>query len=151
MVHEMNSDWLDRYFAAWARHAQAADPETGAEEMARFLSFMAEDVRYEDVPSGSVFVGHDGVREMAAAARAFSADLDIVCVSAQMSGDQFAFEFEAHGTNTGALGPIPASGKRFRLRSAAIGRISADGKVVLHKDYWDMASFLAQIGLMPRR
>jgi steroid delta-isomerase-like uncharacterized protein len=149
-VHEMKSDWLDRYFAAWARLAQAADPRSGTQEMARFLSFMADDVRYEDVPSGAVFIGHDGVRAMAAAAYAFSADLDIECVSAQMSGDQFAFECEAHGTNTGALGPIPASGKRFTLRSAAIGRISADGKVVLHKDYWDMAGFLAQIGLMPR-
>ena len=144
------SDWLDRYFAAWARHAQASDSRTGAEEMERLLSFMAEDVRYEDVPSGSVFVGHDGVRQMAAAAYGMSADLDIKCVSAQTSGDQFAFESEAHGTNTGALGPIPASGKRFALRSVSIGRISVEGKVVLHKDYWDMAGFLAQIARMPK-
>ena len=150
MVHEMKSDWLDRYFSAWARHVQAADAQTGAEEMARLLSFMADDIRYEDVPSGAVFIGHDGVRTMAAAAYEMSADLEIACVSAQMSGDQFAFETEAHGTNTGRLGAIPATGKRFTVRGVSVGRIGAAGKVISHKDYWDMAGFLAQVGLMPR-
>ena len=143
----MTARWLDDYFNAWARHAQAAGAG-GSQEMDRLLSFMSEDIRYEDVPSGAVFVGHDGVRKMAAQALQMSADLTITLVSSVIADDQFAFETEARGTNTGPLGAIPATQRKFVLRGVSVGRI-VGAKVVSHKDYWDLASFLRQVGLMP--
>lgn len=142
--------WIDDYFAAWARHAQASDPVAGAADRARLLAFMDPSIRYEDVPTAQVFTGHDGVIEMGAQTLRMSKDIHFTCISAQESGDQFAFETEAHGTNSGAVGALPATGKPFVLRAVSVGKRTAQGKVVSHKDYWDLAGYLAQIGLLPK-
>jgi len=142
--------WVEEYFAAWARHAQASDPITGMADRARLLAFMDSDIRYEDVPTAQVFAGHDGVIRMGAQALLMAKDIRFTCVSVQASGNQFAFESETHGTNTGAVGPFPATGKPFVLRAVSVGKRTAQGKVISHKDYWDLAGYLAQIGLMPK-
>jgi hypothetical protein len=131
--------WVDDYFAAWARHAQAADPTRGAADRARLLAFMGAAIRYEDVPTGQVFTGHEGVVRMGALALRMAPDLRFICVSAQESGAQFAFETETHGTDAG-------TGKPFVLRGVSVGRRGADGTVVEHKDYWDLATYLRQVG-----
>ena len=78
-------------------------------------------VRYEDVPTGQIFTGHDGVIRMGAQALLMAQDIRFACISAQQSGNQFAFETETHGTNTGAVGPFPATGKPFVLRGVSVG------------------------------
>ncbi len=143
--------WIDDYFAAWARHAQASEPISGMADRERLLAFVAPDVRYEDVPTGQIFTGHDGVIRMGAQALIMASDIRFTCISAQESGDQFAFETETHGTNTGAVGPFPATGKPFVLRGVSIGTRTPQGTVVSHKDYWDLAGYLRQIGLLPHR
>lgn len=141
--------WIEQYFAAWARHAQASDPVDGLADRERMLAFMDPHIRYEDVPTAQVFIGHDGVIAMGAQALLMADDIRFTCISAQESGDQFAFETETRGTNTGAVGAFPATGKPFVLRGVSVGRRTPEGRVVLHKDYWDLASYLRQIGLMP--
>ncbi len=143
--------WVDDYFAAWARHAQASDPINGTADRARLLAFMDPQIRYEDVPTGQVFTGHDGVIRMGAQALLMANDIRFTCVSAQHSGDRFAFETETRGTNTGAVGAFPATGKPFVLRGVSIGTRTAEGTVIEHKDYWDLAGYLQQIGLLPKR
>ena len=143
--------WVEEYFAAWARHAQASDPITGTVERAHLLAFMDADIRYEDVPTAQVFTGHDGVIRMGAQALRMAKDLRFTCISTQQSGDQFAFETETHGTNTGAVGAFPATGKPFVLRGVSVGTRTPQGKVISHKDYWDLAGYLRQIGLLPTR
>jgi SnoaL-like protein len=142
--------WVADYFAAWARHAQAGDPVAGAADRERLLAFMDPAVHYEDVPTGQVFVGHAGVVRMGAQALQMADDIRFVCISAQESGEHFAFETETHGTNTGAVGAFPATGKRFVLRGVSVGRRSPQGLVVAHADYWDLASYLRQIGVLPK-
>jgi ketosteroid isomerase-like protein len=132
--------WVDEYFAAWARHAQAADPVLGAADRARLLSFMDPAVRYEDVPTAQVFSGHDGVLQMGALALRMAPDLRFTCVTAQESAERFAFETETHGTDAG-------TGKPFVLRGVSVGQRSPEGKVISHKDYWDLASYLRQVGV----
>lgn len=63
----MNDAWLTGYIDAWSGHYRVSGPE-GEVHLARLVAFMAHDVEYEDVPSGLVFVGHDGIRDMANAA-----------------------------------------------------------------------------------
>jgi ketosteroid isomerase-like protein len=142
--------WVEEYFAAWARHAQASDPTTGMADQARLLAFLDPDIRYEDVPTAQVFTGPAGVIRMGAQTLLMANDIRFTCVSAQESGDQFAFETETHGTNTGAVGAFPATGKPFVLRGVSVGRRTPQGKVILHRDYWDLVSYLRQIGLMPK-
>ncbi|HEV7191617.1 MAG TPA: ester cyclase [Jatrophihabitantaceae bacterium] len=142
----MDQAWLTSFAAAWCVHPEAGG-DTGQEALAALLAFMSEDVRYEDVPSGAVFHGHDGIRQMGAAALAMSSDItfEIVgCVSGQGS---YAFESICRGTNTGAVGPLPGNGAAFSFRGVAVGEVSEAGRVTSHRDYWDLAGFLGQLGV----
>ena len=96
-----------------------------------------------------MFNGHDGIAEMCAGAYEMASDLTFEIVSRQTDGRRYAFESVGTGTNTGSLGPIPATGRPIVLRGIAVGSVSADGLVESHRDYWDMAGLLAQLGVMP--
>ena len=68
-------------------------------------------------------------------------------------GDTVVVVFTTTGTNTGPLAmptgeSIPATGRRVELSGVSVAEV-ADDKVVRETFYWDNASFLTQLGLMP--
>ena len=141
--------FLDSYVAAWRAHPQAGGPE-GTEAMDRLLAVMTDDVRYVDVAARSVHVGHAQVAEMARAAYAFSRDLVFDIRSVQGDGTRFAIEWEMQGTHTagfGGPGPDGGTGRRFAVRGVSVGEIAPDGRASGHRDYWNVADFLGQVGL----
>jgi steroid delta-isomerase-like uncharacterized protein len=140
-------EFIDAYVAAWRAHPQAGGPD-GADAMARLLAVMTEDMRYVDVAAATVHVGHDQVAEMARAAYAFSHDLRFAIRSAQSDGARFAIEWEMEGTHTGGFGPGGrGTGRHFAVRGASVGDIGADGRASSHRDYWNLADFLEQVGI----
>jgi ketosteroid isomerase-like protein len=44
---------------------------------------------------------------------------------------------------------VPATRKSVRAPFVTMFTVR-DGKIVSHRGYWDMAGFIAQLGLMPR-
>ena len=53
------------------------------------------------------------------------------------------------GTHKGDLPGIPATGKRFpSVRGSTILELEA-GKIRRESDYWDAATFMKQVGLLP--
>jgi SnoaL-like polyketide cyclase len=145
-MDEIGGQWLDGYIDAWLGHVVAGGPG-GAAALALLIGFMADDVVYDDVPSAARFVGHQGVADMARIAFELSADLTLEIASRQTDGRSFAFETRSSGTNTGRLGPMAATGRSFTLRGVSIGTVTRDGLVDTHRDYWDMAALLGQLGL----
>jgi hypothetical protein len=139
----LDDHWLDAYIEAWVLHVRAGGGDAAA--MEGLLAFMGPDVRYEDVPSGSVYIGHPGIHEMAAQAHDLSSDMTFTVHGRAGGPDFFAFETEVKGTNTGPLGPMPATNRPFVIRSVSVGR-HTNGVVSEHRDYWDLSNFLAQIG-----
>lgn len=140
----MSPSWLDRYIDAWCHHPEAGGEE-GAEALASLLAFMTRDVRYEDVPTGAVFIGHDGIRDMGAGALQMSADMSFE-VTQRVAGDgSYAFESICRGTNTGAIGPLPGNGSPFSFRGVSIGEVSESHLVTSQRDYWDLAGLLGQL------
>jgi SnoaL-like domain len=138
----MGVAWLDRYVEAWAAHPRAG--KSGGRWLDDLLECLTTDVRYEDVPTATMFVGHDGIRQMCEAADRWSPDLEITVVTRQTDGSMFALETRMTGT-TGQ----PAEGSpshRFELRGVSVGTASEGGLVGEHRDYWDLGSFLAQAG-----
>jgi steroid delta-isomerase-like uncharacterized protein len=136
-------DWLTRYVDAWILHGRAGGGDVDA--MDRLLAFMSSDVRYEDVPTSAVFVGHDGVRAMAAQAHALATDLTFHPRNLAVAEGCFAFETETHGTQSGAIGSVDESSRPFVIRGVSVGQV-VDGLVTEHRDYWDLSSLLAQLG-----
>src|ERR1700683_3501183 len=145
----MSSSWLERYLDAWINHPQPRGSDGDEEAMSTLLGFMSADVRYEDVPTGAVFVGHDGIREMGAGALQMSADMTFDVVQRVAGLRSYAFETICRGTNTGSIGPLPGRGVPFTLRGVSIGEVTEDGLVVSQRDYWDLAGLLGQLGVSP--
>ena len=53
------------------------------------------------------------------------------------------------GTHNGDLPGLPATGNRFSsIRGATIVEL-AGGKIRRNSDYWDAASLMKQVGLLP--
>ena len=68
------------------------------------------------------------------------------------SGDHVVVQFTGTGTQTGALkspiGEIPATGRSITLNLCDVQEIR-DGKIRLVQSYFDSASMLMQLGVMP--
>ena len=133
----MGTEWVASYLDAWNSYDGRAVAE-----------FMAEDVTYEDLSSGAVYEGRAAVQAYVEGTRGFSSDYRFVVVSAQADGDRYAIEWEMLGSNTGPSGGFPATGKPYRIRGASIGQLDAGGKIVRNRDYWNLAAYLVEIGLL---
>jgi SnoaL-like polyketide cyclase len=142
----VDSSWLDRYVQAWRDHPQAGG-DGGEEALDRLLGFMSKDVRYEDVPTAAVFTGHDGIRQMGAAALLMASDMTFEIGQRVAGQDSYAFETVCRGTNTGVVGPLPGKGAPFEFRGVSVGEVSGAGLVTSQRDYWDLAGLLGQLGV----
>ena len=134
----MATDWFRQWYDAWNRH----DSEAVAE-------MTAEDVIYEDLAVCKVMKGRDEMRKLVQRSHNFSSDFRLLSVSTQQTGNLYASEWEMSGTNTGPLGPLPATNKPYLIRGISVGSLDSSGRIEANRDYWNMADFLTQVGLMP--
>jgi steroid delta-isomerase-like uncharacterized protein len=132
------SKWVSEYLDAWNSHNGE-----------RVAAFMAEDVSYEDLALGQVHEGRAAIIGFVQASEEFSKDHKFEFVSEQTSGDRYALEWEMVGTNTGDAGGLPATNKPFRIRGVSVGTLDPDGKIKHNRDYWNMADYLMQVGVLP--
>jgi steroid delta-isomerase-like uncharacterized protein/uncharacterized protein (TIGR02118 family) len=94
---------------------------------------------------GVVNRGPDELRAFADAIFAAIPDFAID-LSAHFVGDGWgAMEWTMAGTHAGDLPGVPATGRRFSVRGSTILELRPDG-IARCSDYWDMATFLAQVG-----
>lgn len=132
------TDWFDRYLDAWNSH-----------DGGQVAAYMAENATYEDLAIGVTHEGRDAIKAFVEEAHEFSSDYRFEPVTKQQSGDQYAAEWEMVGTNTGAAGGMPATNKPYRIRGVSIGQVDANGLIVRNRDYWNMADYLMQVGILP--
>jgi steroid delta-isomerase-like uncharacterized protein len=104
------------------------------------------------VGSGTTFRGPDGARQFAQMWATAFPDGEVTIERAAASGDQVTIEQTGRGTHTGTLqsagGDIPATGKSVTLQLCDIFEIES-GKIKAMRSYFDSASLLTQIGVMP--
>lgn len=131
-------EWMQRYLEAWNSH-----------DGARVATFMADDATYEDLALGQLHKGRDDIKAFVEEAEQFSKDYSFTSVSEQQSGDSYTLEWEMFGTNTGEAGGLPATNKPYRIRGVSVGHLNADGKIQENRDYWNMADYLVQVGILP--
>jgi steroid delta-isomerase-like uncharacterized protein len=118
----------------------------------RSAALMADDGEIVIVGSGARFVGPDGARQFdqmwAGAFPDGKAEIDNLIDA----GDTIVVEFTGRGTHTGTLtspgGDIPATGRSITLQLCDVIRLE-NGKVKSTKSYFDSASLLMQLGVMP--
>ncbi|EOD68817.1 nuclear transport factor 2 family protein [Amycolatopsis vancoresmycina] len=132
--------WIQQYVEACNRHDAAA-----------VVAMMAEDVQVADTAFGGEFTGRDAVRQLLLGMDAgLSSDYRFTVRKAITAGTDYAFEWVLSGTHDRAnpeLG-LPATGKAFSVPGLTIGT-RHNGAITHNRDYWNLAGFLTQVGLMP--
>lgn len=133
----MTEKWIRDLFAAYEPY----DEE-------KVLSLHTDDYVYEDVARGVVVRGK---AQFAAFLREFFSafpDYKGQLTSSFVSGDRACVEYVMTGTHTGDLPGLPATGKRISLRMAEIWELR-DGKIAKASSYYDAATMLRQLGMLP--
>ena len=118
----------------------------------RVASLMANDGEIVLVGSGTRFRGPDGAREFSRMWADGFPDGKVTIDRTCASGDCVCLEYTGRGTHTGTLrsptGDIPATGRSVTLQLCDVVEIR-DGKIRSVHSYFDSASLLVQIGVMP--
>jgi steroid delta-isomerase-like uncharacterized protein len=78
-----------------------------------------------------------------------SSDCQVTDARYTDAGEMVVARFTARGTNDGPLGPFPATGKEWTLPICEMWHFDHDGRVVGGEIYYDQASLLTQLGLLP--
>jgi steroid delta-isomerase-like uncharacterized protein len=140
MTEVATPQWITEYTQAWSNH-----------DAAGVTTHMADDVSYTDVALGQTFTGREGVQGFIdGMADHLSTDYTFSLGWAVETADAYSFEWSLAGTHDLAnpeLG-MPVTGKSFEIKGISIGR-KEDGLVKENHDYWNLAGFLMQVGLMP--
>ena len=134
---EANPDQLyKKYIAAWLAHDTEA-----------VVSFFAEGCVYEDLALGALNRGKSEVRAFVQATLAAIPDFTIEPKSVFATADRLVSEWTMTGTQTGDFPGLPATGKSFSVPVASVMEFQ-NGKIHRNTDYWNLASFLQQVGAM---
>ena len=136
---EKARELINELYAAWSLH----EPD-------RIDAIFTDDAAYEDVAGGQVHRGKAQIRQLLQAAFTFAPDFRVTLRSLVLAGDTAITEWEIEGTQTGPagvgqVGELPATGRTFRLRGASV-LVFRQGRIAQVTDYYDMATFLRQLG-----
>jgi steroid delta-isomerase-like uncharacterized protein len=124
----------------WAAGWSSGDVE-------RAVELFVDDCVYEDVPLGVVNRGKDELRAFGAGFLAAVPDFAVRLMHVVSAGDKAGVEWVMRGTQTGDLPDMPASHRTFEVRGASMFELRGD-RLATCRDYWDMATFLRQLGFI---
>jgi steroid delta-isomerase-like uncharacterized protein len=123
-----------------------------AGDLARATSLVTEDLELVDMAAGFTFHGPEGLLQWLQGFLTAGPDAKTEIITTIVAGDWVATEHIGRFTHTGPLltptGPIPPTGRRVELQFAEVYQIR-DGKIALLRAYYDAATMLRQLGLIP--
>jgi steroid delta-isomerase-like uncharacterized protein len=104
--------------------------------------------RYELMATGEVYDGEAEVAAYYAASRAAFPDQRNEVRAMHFSDDAVIVEFDLLGTHNGPLRGVPPTGRKFRCPMVALFVFAGD-RIVCERVYFDSATILRQLGLIP--
>ncbi len=125
---------IDQWAEAWSSH-----------DMEQVLALFTDDCIYEDVPLGVVNHGKEELRAFGQGFFDLSPDLELEVTAQSASGSAAHAEWIFSGTQRAEFMGKPATGKHWSIRGAS-GFELRDGKIRRCSDYWDLTTFLNQLG-----
>jgi steroid delta-isomerase-like uncharacterized protein len=129
---------IDDYILAWNSH-----------DINKIISFFTDDCIYENLAHGKVYHGKKEVTASFNSIMADFPDLKFEVKSVFVAGDWAGQEWVMSGTHAHSSNPaIKATGKTFSVRGATIYQLR-DGKISRESDYYNLATIMQQLGLMP--
>jgi len=122
-----------QWIAAWNSHT----PD-------KMLPLFTEDVLYEDVAFGEVNHGKAELSKFAASEFDAVPDLELKLLRADIHGGHGTIEWSFSGTDKG----IYKTGKKFSVRGVSVIDVR-DGKIFRNLDFYDSATIMRQVGVLP--
>ena len=122
-----------KWIAAWNSHS----PE-------KMLPAFTDDVFYEDVAFGEVNHGHAEFGKFAASEFEAVPDAELKLVRASVHAGHGTIEWTFSGTDKG----IFKTGKKFSVRGVSVIDVR-DGKISRSLDFYDSATIMRQVGVLP--
>ncbi len=136
--------------ADFEKHAREVYAAYNPRDIEKFLSFHTDDVVVESVVlDAPVAHGKDELRALENSYFKAFPDLKIEVTSCFAVGNRQCEEFIFTGTHTGDFMGIPATGKGLSVRGVSI-REFRDGKTSKVSHYYDLATFMHQLGVLPQ-
>jgi steroid delta-isomerase-like uncharacterized protein len=123
----------EKWVAAWNSHS----PD-------KMLPVFTDDVFYEDVAFGEVSHGSAELRKFAASELEGVPDLELKLVRAIIHNGHGTIEWIFSGTDKGVF----KTGKKFAVRGVSVIDVR-DGKIARCLDFYDSASIMRQVGVLP--
>ena len=118
----------------------------------RGANLMADDGEIVIVGSGQHLRGQDGARQFSTMWATAFPDGRVTVDNVVAEGDRVAVEYTGRGTQTGPLdgpaGTVPATGRSVTLQLCDVWELR-EGKAQTLRTYFDTASLLTQLGVMP--
>jgi steroid delta-isomerase-like uncharacterized protein len=128
---------LEEYLAAMNAH-----------DVEKIASLFTEDGISEDVPMEIVHHGKEGVKANFSMEFTAFSDYKVEVKTIIVAGDYAATEAVMTATHTGDLPMLPATGKSVSVRAASIIEMRGD-KIKRNSNYFNMASMMQQLGVLP--
>ena len=132
--------------------AQTVYDDWNRRDFDHLASLMADDGAIVFVGSGERFEGPDGARQFSQMWADAFPDGRITIDNVLDAGERVAVEWTGTGTHTGTLtssaGAIPATGRSATVQFCDVFEFR-NGKVAMLRTYYDSASLLTQLGVMP--
>jgi steroid delta-isomerase-like uncharacterized protein len=123
----------EKWVAAWNSHS----PD-------KMLPVFTDDVFYEDVAFGEISHGSAELRKFAASELEGVPDLELKLVRAIIHNGHGTIEWIFSGTDKGVF----KTGKKFAVRGVSVIDVR-DGKIARCLDFYDSASIMRQVGVLP--
>jgi steroid delta-isomerase-like uncharacterized protein len=124
---------VQAWLAAWNSH----NTDT-------FVGIFTENAVFEHVPLNSVSRGPEEIRAFAQFVFTALPDLKITILNSSAKGGDVTIEWLFSATDKGFYG----TGKPFAVRGVTVIELHGT-KIVRASDYWDSATILRQVGLLP--
>jgi len=125
---------------AWTDALNQHDPDAVA-------SLFSADAVLTDVGTGQRAEGIDEIRECAVAFIGTFTDLQIEKTNFLVAEGHHATEWIMTRIHTGDVPGLSATGHSFRIVGAGVGEVR-DSKIVNATEFWNMADFLIQVGVL---
>ncbi|WP_217575071.1 ester cyclase [Streptomyces sp. GbtcB7] len=129
---------INSYITDWNSH-----------DVTKILDHFVEDCAYEDAALGVTNRGHDDLRRFLEAFFHSYPNVEFTVTSVFGAEGAIAWEWKMDG-NYEQMGHngMPATGQRISLRGVSITEVT-DGKITRNTDYWNFASIMKQLGVLP--
>jgi steroid delta-isomerase-like uncharacterized protein len=123
----------EAWITAWNSH----DP-------AKWATYFTADVYYEDVTFGEISRGSAEAQKFAASFFTDVPDLKLELADSSIEGNHGSIQWILSGTDKGVF----KTGKPFKVRGVSIITIN-NGKISRSIDYYDLATIMKQVGVLP--